>query len=418
MEFLEYALYLVLSIIVVILVWYLGNERTKRLVKEAQLESNILMAGFEAKESTLTDSLQGYEDNMKDTFKIIAQKAFEEVVAKADAEKSASFSEATESLAKAMKSYNENMNNIEAKSLERGTRLEERINKVSELGIKLSEETNNLTRALKADSQAQGAWGEVVLENLLQSLGFTKGTDYLTQTNFTQEDGSRPRTDFIINLPDNRQIVIDSKVSLTAWEKFVNAQSDTEMELAMKEHCNSIRNHAKGLAAKNYHNLEGINTVDFVLMYVPLESAFSAAMRTHPDLYMEFAKDSIVRVVTGTTIVTTLMLIKEIWKREAQTTNQLKLISETGKLHDQIVLFLESFTTLGFELKQATDAYDKAINQLKDGRGNVLRRTENLKNLGAKVSKQIKSNPKIKETNLLEEAIYNHENASNSNEEE
>ena len=418
MEFLEYALYLVLSIIVVILVWYLGNERTKRLVKEAQLESNILMAGFEAKESTLTDSLQGYEDNMKDTFKIIAQKAFEEVVAKADAEKSASFSEATESLAKAMKSYNENMNNIEAKSLERGTRLEERINKVSELGIKLSEETNNLTRALKADSQAQGAWGEVVLENLLQSLGFTKGTDYLTQTNFTQEDGSRPRTDFIINLPDNRQIVIDSKVSLTAWEKFVNAQSDTEMELAMKEHCNSIRNHAKGLAAKNYHNLEGINTVDFVLMYVPLESAFSAAMRSHPDLYMEFAKDSIVRVVTGTTIVTTLMLIKEIWKREAQTTNQLKLISETGKLHDQIVLFLESFTTLGFELKQATDAYDKAINQLKDGRGNVLRRTENLKNLGAKVSKQIKSNPKIKETNLLEEAIYNHENASNSNEEE
>ena len=418
MEFLEYALYLVLSIIVVILVWYLGNERTKRLVKEAQLESNILMAGFEAKESTLTDSLQGYEDNMKDTFKIIAQKAFEEVVAKADAQKSASFSEATESLAKAMKSYNENMNNIEAKSLERGTRLEERINKVSELGIKLSEETNNLTRALKADSQAQGAWGEVVLENLLQSLGFTKGTDYLTQTNFTQEDGSRPRTDFIINLPDNRQIVIDSKVSLTAWEKFVNAQSDTEMELAMKEHCNSIRNHAKGLAAKNYHNLEGINTVDFVLMYVPLESAFSAAMRTHPDLYMEFAKDSIVRVVTGTTIVTTLMLIKEIWKREAQTTNQLKLISETGKLHDQIVLFLESFTTLGFELKQATDAYDKAINQLKDGRGNVLRRTENLKNLGAKVSKQIKSNPKIKETNLLEEAIYNHENASNSNEEE
>ncbi len=401
-----------------ILVWYLGNERTKRLVKEAQLESNILMAGFEAKESTLTDSLQGYEDNMKDTFKIIAQKAFEEVVAKADAQKSASFSEATESLAKAMKSYNENMNNIEAKSLERGTRLEERINKVSELGIKLSEETNNLTRALKADSQAQGAWGEVVLENLLQSLGFTKGTDYLTQTNFTQEDGSRPRTDFIINLPDNRQIVIDSKVSLTAWEKFVNAQSDTEMELAMKEHCNSIRNHAKGLAAKNYHNLEGINTVDFVLMYVPLESAFSAAMRSHPDLYMEFAKDSIVRVVTGTTIVTTLMLIKEIWKREAQTTNQLKLISETGKLHDQIVLFLESFTTLGFELKQATDAYDKAINQLKDGRGNVLRRTENLKNLGAKVSKQIKSNPKIKETNLLEEAIYNHENASNSNEEE
>ena len=409
--------YLAVAVIVALLVWFIGNERTKRLVREAEMESNILIAGIEAKENSLTESLEGYENTMKDTFKLIAQAAFEDAVAKADEDKTSTFNKATDSLAKAMKDYTESMNQIEAKSLERGTRLEERINTVSQLGLKLSEETGNLTRALKADSQAQGAWGEVVLENLLQSLGFTKGKDYLTQTSFTQEDGTRPRTDFIINLPDNRQIVIDSKVSLTAWERYVNAETDAEMEAAMKEHCKSIQNHAKGLASKNYQGIEGINTVDFVLMYVPLEGAFSTAMKMHPDLYMEFAKDSHVRVVTGTTIVTTLMLIKEIWKREVQTKNQMELISETGKLYDKIVLFLESFTNVGFELKQATEAYESAISQLSEGRGNVIRRTENLKKLGAKVSKQIEGNPKVKKPNLLEEANYNHENDDSSEEE-
>lgn len=402
--------YLAVGIIVAAIMWFIGNERTKRLVREAEMESNILIAGIEAKENSLSESLEGYENTMKDTFKLIAKAAFEEAVAKADEDKTSTFNKATDSLAKAMKEYSENMNQIEAKSLERGTRLEERINTVSQLGMKLSEETNNLTRALKVDSHAQGAWGEVVLENLLQSLSFTKGKDYLTQTSFPQEDGTRPRTDFIINLPGNRQIVIDSKVSLTAWERYVNAETDAEIEAAMKEHCYSIQKHAQTLASKNYQGIEGINTVDFVLMYVPLEAAFSTAMKMHPDLYMEFAKDSHVRVVTGTTIVTTLMLIKEIWMREVQSKNQLELISETGKLYDKIVIFLESFTNIGFELKQATDAYESALSQLAEGKGNVIRKTENLKKLGAKVSRQIEGNKKIKETNLLEEANFNHEN--------
>jgi len=369
------------------------------------------LAGLEAKESSLGDSLKEYQDTMKDTFSLLAKSAFDEAVAKADVEKTSSFNEATDGLSKALKDYSTNINQIEAKSLERGTRLEERINQVSQLGIELSDQTSNLTRALKADSQAQGAWGELVLENLLQSLGFEKGKDYNTQSSFQQSDGTRPQTDFIVQLPENRQIVIDSKVSLTAWERYVNAENDNDMEDAMKEHCSSIRSHAKGLASKNYQSIEGINTVDFVLMYVPLESAFSAAMRTHPDLYMEFAKDNHVRVVTGSTIVTTLMLIKEIWKRESHTKNQQKLVEETGKLYDKIVLFLDAFQDVGKELNQASNAYEKALDRLTEGSGNVIRRTDNLKKLGAKVTKEIGQN-------LLEEANSNHENATTSNEEE
>jgi len=407
MEVLYYGL---AALIAASLVWIIMQQRTNKLVLEAQMEANIIQAGIEAREESFNNSVKDYEASMRDSFSLLAKTAFEEAVTKADEEKSSTFNVATESLSKALKDYSENINHIEAKSLERGTRLEERIIQVSELGLKLSDETNNLTRALKADSQAQGAWGELVLENLLQSLGYKKGTDYRTQTSFAQKDGTRPRTDFIVNLPENRHVVIDSKVSLTAWERYVNAQTEEEMEGAMSAHCSSIRKHAKDLASKNYQSIEGINTVDFVLMYVPLESAFSAAMKMHPDLYMEFAKDNHVRVVTGSTIVTTLLLIKEIWKREAQSANQTKLITEAGKLHDKIILFLKEFSNVGKRLNQATEAYDTALGQLSEGSGNVIKRTDNLKKLGAKVTKEIG-------TNLLEEANYNHDNASDSNSE-
>ena len=401
----------IITVIIALAVWYIMHLRSNKLLVEARMESNIILAGLEAKENSFNDSLKGYEDTMKDTFSLLAKTAFDEAVAKADSEKTSSFNDATVTLSKALKDYSENINQIEAKSLERGTRLEERINQVSQLGIELSDQTSNLTRALKADSQAQGAWGELVLENLLQSLGFKKGKDYFTQSSFQQSDGSRPKTDFIVQLPENRQIIIDSKVSLTAWERYVNAENDKDMEDAMKEHCSSIRSHAKGLASKNYQSIEGINTVDFVLMYVPLESAFSAAMRMNPDLYMEFAKDNHVRVVTGSTIVTTLMLIKEIWKRESHTKNQQRLVEETGKLYDKIVLFLDAFQDVGKELNQASNAYEKALDRLSEGSGNVIRRSENLKVLGAKVTKEIGQN-------LLEEANSNHENATTSNEDE
>ena len=405
-------LYLIIAALLSGLVMYIiMNQIMSKKILQTQMDAKILLAGMEDRESIISESLTNYEKTMKDSFELLANSAFEAAVAKADAEKTSTFNKATESLAASLNEYAKNMNSMEAKSIERGTRLEERIDAVSKLGLKLSDQTNNLTNALKADSQAQGAWGELVLENLLQSLGFERNKDYSTQKSFALEDGTRPRTDFIINLPENRHIVIDSKVSLTAWERYVNSTDEKEMEIAMKEHCASILGHAKGLASKNYQGIDELNTVDFVLMYVPLESAFSAAMKMHPDLYMEFARDNKVRVVTGSTIVTTLMLIKEIWKREDQTANQIKLIAETGKIYDQIVLFLEAFTSIGFELKQATSAYDDALSRLSEGRGNIVKRSENLKVLGAKVTKQINDNSKIKEANLLATASHSHENS-------
>ena len=388
-----------------IIVWVIMLQQRKIMVQEAQNETSIIKAGLESRDEEFQKQQLEYEDKIKSTFTILARDALEEVVAKADVQKEKSFSVATEELSKSMKNYMENANRIERENIQRGSKLESEITKVSQLGIELSKDTKDLTRALKADAQAQGAWGELVLENLLQSLGFVEGIDYSRQFSETLPDGTRPRADFIINLPGERHVIIDSKVSLKAWELYVNAEDDVSADSAMAAHCKSIKNHVKDLASKNYHLLPSLNSVDFVLMFVPLESAYGAAMRNSPDLYIDITGNVRVKVVTGATIVTTLMLIQEIWKRENQSANQLKLMEETGKLHDKIVGFMDSFDQVGFRMKQAAVEYDEARTRLVGGPGNVLKRTQNLKILGAKVKKELPAA-------LIEEGNYNHESAA------
>ena len=382
--------------VISLLIWALMNQRSKHLVSQATQDSIVVKAQLESQIVQEQEIARRYEqretereESMKASFKLLSQEALDTLKQKADVEKQSAFGEATSSLSKTLETYMENISRIERETIERNTKLESEIGKVAELGLELSEDTRNLTRALKADSQAQGAWGELVPENLLQSIGFEEGRDYDTQHGETSSDGKRLRTDFIIHLPDNRQVIIDSKVSLTAWERYVNSEDDAETETALKAHCNSIKNHATTLAKKNYQDMKSVNTVEFVLMFVPLESAFGAAMRQNPDLYFDLSGNTRVKVVTGATIVTALMLIKDMWKREHQSQNQQKLIEEAGALHDKIVLFLESFETIGTELGQAKSAYDEALNRLSEGTGNVIRRTTKLKQLGAKVKKEL-----------------------------
>ena len=227
-------------------------------------------------------------------------------------------------------------------------------------------------------------------ENLLQSMGFIEGRDYVKQLSETGEDGKRKRTDFILNLPDNRQVVIDSKVSLTAYIEYVNADEEEDRISAMRDHCKSIRKHAGDLASKNYEHMESIHTLDFVLMLVPLESAYIDAMRADHGLYEDLVGNRRVKVVSGSTIMVVLLLIQELWKRENQSRNQMELLKRAGSLHDKVTLFLESFTEVGFELGQARAAYDMARTRLTDGPGNVIWQTEQMAKLGAKVKKDLR----------------------------
>ena len=372
-------------------VWKIMSERAARMVEEARSQSKVEVATTGARLDALTEGKDTMQKQMQNAFEVAAASAFKAAVENADEEKEKSFSEATRILSKSMDGYMEAIQKAKEADIERASKLGQRVDNVSKLGMTLAEETRELTLALRGDSQAQGAWGEVVVENLLQSMGFVEGRDYIKQEHERGKDGGKgKRADFILNLPDNRQVVIDSKVSLTAYTEYVNAEDEDASTSAMKAHCRSIRSHAEKLASKNYEQMEGFNTPDFVLMVVPLEGAFIDAMRSDPSLYGDLVEDRRVKIVSGSSFMLALLLIQELWKRENQSRNQIKLMERGGHLHDKVVTFLESFTTVGFELGQAKAAYDEAETQLTSGTGNIIRQTEMLRDLGAKVKKDLR----------------------------
>ena len=367
--------------------WALARSRTMsetNSVEEELIRAKALLeVGSKSEEKT--------HQQMLDGFRIAAGEAFSKVVETADKQKESSFKKATEDLRQDLGGYIEAIQDAKEKDIARAATLGAKVDNVSALGTSLAQETRELALALRGDSQAQGAWGEVVVENLLQSMGFLEGRDYIKQEWDKGKNGEKgKRADFILKLPENRQVVIDSKVSLTAYTEFVNAEDDANSDLAMKAHCRSIREHSKKLATKNYEDMEGYNTPDFVLMVVPLEGAFIDAMRADQNLYEDLLVDRRVKVVSGSSLMLTLMLIQELWKREKQSSNQKEIVERGGRLHDKVVLFLETFTALGYELGQATDAYEKALEQLSSGSGNVIRQTEMLKELGSKTKKDLR----------------------------
>ena len=367
--------------------WALARSRTMseaNSVEEELIRAKALLeVGSKSEEKT--------HQQMLDGFRIAAGEAFSKAVETADKQKESSFRKATEDLRQDLGGYIEAIQDAKEKDIARAATLGAKVDNVSALGTSLAQETRELTLALRGDSQAQGAWGEVVVGNLLQSMGFVEGRDYIKQEWDKGKNGEKgKRADFILKLPENRQVVIDSKVSLTAYTEFVNAEDDATSDLAMKAHCRSIREHSKKLATKNYEDMEGYNTPDFVLMVVPLEGAFIDAMRADQNLYEDLLVDRRVKVVSGSSLMLTLMLIQELWKREKQSSNQKEIVERGGRLHDKVVLFLETFTALGYELGQATDAYEKALEQLSSGSGNVIRQTEMLKELGSKTKKDLR----------------------------
>ena len=367
--------------------WALARSRTMsetNSVEEELIRAKALLeVGSKSEEKT--------HQQMLDGFRIAAGEAFSKAVETADKQKESSFKKATEDLRQDLGGYIEAIQDAKEKDIARVATLGAKVDNVSALGTSLAQETRELTLALRGDSQAQGAWGEVVVENLLQSMGFVEGRDYIKQEWDKGKNGEKgKRADFILKLPENRQVVIDSKVSLTAYTEFVNAEDDATSDSAMKAHCRSIREHSRKLATKNYEDMEGYNTPDFVLMVVPLEGAFIDAMRADQNLYEDLLLDRRVKVVSGSSLMLTLMLIQELWKREKQTSNQKEIVERGGRLHDKVVLFLETFTALGYELGQATDAYEKALEQLSSGSGNVIRQTEMLKELGSKAKKDLR----------------------------
>ena len=256
------------------------------------------------------------------------------------------------------------------------------------LNKQISEEANNLAKALKGDSKKQGNWGEIILEKVLERSGLQRGTEYEMQVSFTDEAGKRVQPDAIIYLPDKKHIVVDAKVSLVAYESFVNAPTDEERERNLQAHVISVKNHIKGLSEKNYQSLGQLDTPDFVLLFMPIESSFSLAVQADNELF-NYAWERKIVIVSPSTLLATLRTIASIWKQERQTRNALEIAKQSGDLYDKFVGFVEELIVVGRKMTDAKGSYDEAMKKLSTGKGNLIRRAETIKELGAKTTKDI-----------------------------
>jgi len=265
--------------------------------------------------------------------------------------------------------------------------LREQLLNLQNQNLKITQEAENLTKALKGDSKMQGNWGELVLERVLEKSGLEKDREYSVQQSFTREDGSRVLPDVVINLPDGKKMVIDSKVSLTDYERFVNAE-ETMQEKHLKDHINSLKKHVEQLSAKKYEDLYEMESPDFVLLFVPIETAFSIAINKDNSLYNKAFEQNIV-IVTPSTLLATLRTIDSMWNNEKQQRNAIEIARQAGALYDKFEGFVADLTKVGKKMDDAKTEYRGAMNKLVEGRGNIITSIEKLKKMGAKAKKSM-----------------------------
>lgn len=266
--------------------------------------------------------------------------------------------------------------------------LGEQIRGLHQLNQQMHEDARNLTSALKGQNKVQGNWGEMILERILEESGLTKGREYDTQVSLTGDEGERRQPDVIVHLPDQKDVIIDSKVSLVAYERFWSTEDDAERQQALDQHILSLRSHIRALSEKRYEGLNGVRTLDFVLLFIPVEAAFLSAIERQPGLYNEAYSRNIV-LVSPTTLLVTLRTINNIWRYEYQNRHAISIAERAGRICDQIALLEEAFREVGDRLGKAQAAWDTSYKRLTEGRGNLLRQAHQLRDLGAKARKEL-----------------------------
>ncbi|MEQ8686607.1 MAG: DNA recombination protein RmuC [Imperialibacter sp.] len=321
-------------------------------------------------------------------FKHLAQEIFEEKSKKFTDQNKTNIAEVLNPLREKIAEFEKKVEDTNKESLKWNSSLSEQIKNLRELNQQITKEAENLTRALKGDSKSQGSWGEMQLEAILEKAGLQKDIHYFKEKNFKNEDGSNQRPDYIIKLPDEKYLVLDSKVSLTAYTNFFNAENDLEQAKFLKMHIDSIYSHIKLLGERNYQNLYEISQPDYVMMFVANEPALTVAYKEDHALY-EKGLDKNIVLVSTTTLLATLRTISYIWKQDMQNKNAEEIARQAGALYDKFDGFVADLVKVGNSLKQTKENYDAAMNKLVDGKDNLVRKTERLRELGAKTTKQL-----------------------------
>jgi DNA recombination protein RmuC len=336
---------------------------------------------------------QDLEIKMGQQFELLAAKVMEDKSGKLTDLSAKSLSGLLDPFKEKLKDFEKKVD--EVYSVERSERgnLRGELNKLFDLNIKMSAEAANLTRALTGDIKTQGNWGEMILENILDRSGLRKGLEYIVQASemsLKNEEGHIIRPDVIINLPDQKHIIVDSKMSLMAYESYANAVTNEERDNWAKAHVDSLKKHIDGLAVRKYHTSDKLTSPDFVLLFMPLEPAFALAFKVKPELFQD-AFEKGVAIVSPTTLLATLRTIAHIWKNERQERNAMEIAKRGGALYDKFVSLYEDFLNIGKKLEDASKAHQMVIRKMSDGPGNLLRQVDQLRELGVKTDKKIES---------------------------
>ncbi len=354
---------------------------------------------FEEKLSLLNDS----RDQLSAAFKNIANEIFDDKTKKFTATSKASLEMVLNPLQEKIKQFEKRVEETYDKESKERFSLAKEIKSLQELNSRISEEAVNLTNALKGDNKAQGSWGEFVLESILEKSGLVKGREYDVQVSLKAEDGSKSQPDVVVHLPESRDVIIDSKVSLKAWDAFCSSEDEENKADFLKQHVQSVRLHVKNLSGKGYQNLVGVNSLDYVLLFMPIEAAYSVVIQHDPELNQHAFERNII-FVGPTTLLTTLKTVHNLWRLVQQNQNANEIAKQAGNLYDKFVAFVGDLDEVGQRIDASKKSFDKAHNKLLSGRGNLIKRVENLKQLGAKTSKKHK-------TEVLGSAIESDEEA-------
>ena len=309
-------------------------------------------------------------------------------------------------LGEKIKSFEQKVEKNNIDFIQRHAQLGEQLQHLNTQNLKISEEAINLTKALKGDNKMQGNWGEMILERVLERSGLQKGSEYLVQQNFQNSEGKRMMPDVIIQLPGDKKMIVDSKVSLSAYERYMNEPIEAEKENHIKNHLISVKSRVDELSAKNYHLIYEMESPDFVLLFIPIEAAFAIASNRNPNLYND-AFDKNIIIVTPTTLLAVLKTIDSMWQNEKQKQNAIDIANQAGALYDSFTNLTEDLLKVGKQIGTVQNTYDSAMKKL-TGKGNLIRKVENLKKLGARASKQLdpklisKSNNEVDTNSLIE----------------
>jgi DNA recombination protein RmuC len=336
-------------------------------------------------------AIEASEDKLRIAFKNLANEILEEKTQKFTEQNSTKLDAILKPLGEKIISFEKKVEEAYHKESNERFSLVNEIKRLAELNQQISQEANNLTQALKGQAKTQGNWGEIILESILEKSGLVKDREYFVQQSFTNAEGKRLQPDIVVSYPGERSVIIDSKVSLNAYERYASAEIKEEQDTALREHLQAIRNHINDLSSKNYQDIYQIKSLDFVMMFLPIEPAYMIAVQNDPNLW-NFAYERRILLISPTNLIASLKMIANLWRVEYQNKNAVEIARQSGELYDKFKGFVDDLEGIGKRITATRVSYDDAMNKLSTGKGNLLRRAEKIRELGVKTSKELPKN--------------------------